>query len=238
MKEAVYQIILDQFEDWASKYDRACGRGCSACCTQNVTMTALEGEIILSYVREKGLESWLAEKLSQIPTYDRPLMTTNEFAHACLVGQDADPGDNGSLSTCPFLEETICKIYPARPFSCRCFISAVSCSSTRPARIPEHYLSASTAMMQLIEHLGQKQYWGNMLDVLLSLCDISLNNSIAEHLDDPTRIMQGRLRTHSARPLPGFLLTEEDERQLLPLLAAIFTSQIDGKSVEDILNGK
>ncbi len=93
-------------------------------------------------------------------------------------------------------------------------------------------------MMQLIEHLGQKEYWGNMQDVLLALCDISINREVAEKLDDSTRIMQARLRTHSARPLPGFLLSEEDERIIEPLLADIFAIRIDGKSIKDILNGK
>ena len=93
-------------------------------------------------------------------------------------------------------------------------------------------------MMQLIEHLGQKEYWGNMADVLLALCDIPINSKIAEKLVDPSRIMQARLRTHSARPLPGFLFTEEDEMKIRPLLQSIFTTEIGGKSIEDILNGK
>lgn len=93
-------------------------------------------------------------------------------------------------------------------------------------------------MMQLIEHLGQKEYWGNMADVLLALCDISINTKIAELIVDPSRIIQARLRTHSAKPLPGFLFTREDEMKIRPLLRAIFTAEIDGKSIEDILNGK
>lgn len=238
MKEAIYQTIIDRFEQWAGNYNRACARGCSPCCTQNVTITALEGGRILSYIRDKGQEAWLAEKLGQPLSHSRPHMTTNEFAHACLNGLEADPEEKDTLSACPFLEEDICRIYPARPFSCRCFISTVRCSVMQPAQIPEHYLSASTAMMQLMEHLGQKEYWGNMVDVLLALCDISTNTKIAEHLDDSSRIMQARLQTHSARPLPGFLFTREDEMKIRPLLEAIFTTEIDGKTVEDILNGK
>lgn len=238
MKEAIYQTIVDRFEQWAGEYDRACARGCSPCCTQNVTITALEGERILSYIRDKNLQTWLAEKLDQPLPHSRPRMTTNEFAQACLNGREADPEENDNLSACPFLEEDVCRIYPVRPFSCRCFISAVRCSTRQPARISEHYLSASTAITQLIEHLGQKEYWGNMADVLLALCDISINLKIAAQLVAPSRIIQARLRTHSARPLPGFLFTEEDEIKIRPLLAAIFATEIAGKTVEDILNGK
>ena len=93
-------------------------------------------------------------------------------------------------------------------------------------------------MMQLIEHMGQKEYWGNMLDVLLALCDMQINSRIAERLDNPARIMQARLRTHSARPLPGFLFTEEDVNVIGPLLADLFATRINGKSIEDFLNGK
>lgn len=238
MKEAIYQTIIDCFDTWAADVERACARGCSPCCTQNVTITALEGERILASIRDTGQESWLAARLGQPLSAPRPRMTTNAFAHACLTGRDVEPEEHAGLSACPFLEEDSCGFYPVRPFSCRCFISATRCSASRPAQVSERYLSACTAVMQLIEHLGQKEYWGNMTDVLLALCDISANHTIAERLDDPARIMQARLRTHSARPLPGFLLTEEDETQIRPLLQAIFRSEIDGRTVEDILNGK
>lgn len=238
MKEDIYQTIIDNFTTWAAEYDCACTKGCSPCCTENVTITALEGERILNFARASGMEKWLAEKLQLPQQVSRLVMTTNEFAHACLNGREADPTENGTLAPCPFLENNLCRIYPVRPFSCRCFISTVRCSATQPARIDEQYLAAATAMMQLIEHLGQKEYWGNMADVLLALCDISAHRSIAEQLGDPAHIMRGRLRTLTARPLPGFLFTEEDEKRIGPLMLAIFATQINGKSIEDILNGK
>ena len=42
----------------------------------------------------------------------------------------------------------------------------------------------------------------------------------------------------TARPLPGFLFTEAEERELRPLLQAIFTTRIGEVTVEDILNGR
>ena len=238
MKETVYLTIVDQFSNWAADFGCACVKGCSPCCTQNVTITALEGERILNFVMTHGMEGWLAEKLQEPQRADRPRMTTNEFAHACLTGREVDGGENGTIAPCPFLEDQVCRIYLVRPFACRCFISTVRCLRTQPARIAEHYLTAATAMMQLIEHLGQKEYWGNMTDVLPALCDISAYRPIAERLDDPTRIMQARLRTLTARPLPGFLFSEEEEERLRPLLRAIFNTPIDGRIVEDILNGR
>ena len=238
MKETIYLTIIDHFKNWAAGVDYACVKGCSPCCTQNVTITALEGERILNFVLTHGMERWLAKKLQEPQRADRPRLTTNEFAQACLTGREADDGENGTIAPCPFLEDDACRIYPVRPFACRCFISTIRCSALQPARIAAHYLTAATAMMQLIEHLGQKEYWGIMTDVLLALCDISVYRPIAEQLDDPARIMQGRLRTLTARPLPGFLFSEEEEERLGPLLRSIFSTHLDGRTVEDILNGK
>ncbi len=238
MKEKIYLTIIEQFSNWAADFSSACSKGCSPCCTQNVTITALEGERILNFVLTHGLERWLAEKLLEPQRADRPHLTTNEFAHACLTGREVDGGENGTIAPCPFLADDTCRIYPVRPFACRCFISTARCSAHQPARIAAHYLTAATAMMQLIEHLGQKEYWGIMTDVLLALCDISVYRPIAEQLAEPARIMQGRLRTLTARPLPGFLFSEEEEEQLGPLLRAIFATPLDGRTVEDILNGR
>ena len=238
MKEATYLTIIDEFDHWAEQYNRICTKGCSCCCTGNVTITALEGERILSFAVQNGMEQWLADRLRQPAQIGRPRMTTNEFAHACLSGREADPDTCEMLASCPFLADDICRIYPVRPFSCRCFISTSRCSPTHPALVDECYLTASTAMLQLIEHLGQKEYWGIMTDVLLSLLDISTYQGIATALADPARIMEGRLRTLTARPLPGFLFTEEEEQRLEPLLHAIFNSRIGSGSVEDVLNGR
>lgn len=238
MKEETYLTIVARFDQWAAQYRQACGKGCSCCCTENVTITALEGERILRYCMSHSLTSWLAEALRRPPRVDRPRMTTNEFAHACLSGRDVDPGSCELLTVCPFLAEGVCRIYPVRPFSCRCFISTSRCTPTRPAEIDACYLTASTAVLQLIEHLGQKQYWGIMSDVLSALLDISTFQHIAQAVNAPERIMQGRLRTLTARPLPGFLFTEEEQQLLQPLLQSIFSSPVGGATVEDILNGR
>lgn len=238
MKQAAYQTIITEFEQWGHQYGRVCSMGCSTCCTEHVTMTALEGERILAFVIDRGMEQWLADRLRNPARAERPRMTTNEFAHACINHREADPGANESLADCPLLEDDVCRIYPVRPFACRCFISTDRCSVTRPAQVDEHYLAASTAMLQLIEHLGQKEYWGTMVDVLLALLDISAYRPVAEALADPSRIMQGRLRTITARSLPGFLVTEAEESRLRPLLQAVFTTRIGDVTVEDILNGR
>ncbi len=237
MKLKVLHTIYETFAGWNHKLPAACGPACSCCCTQNVTITALEGEEILRFVLAEDLSRWFAGVLAQGRNHRPAQMTTNDFALACLEGRDTDPDLPHSPSPCPFLLQNLCRIYPVRPFGCRLFASTQRCSPARPAVVSDYYFEAATAVSQLVEHLGQKEYWGNMLDVLPALLDIRTFREIADHLP-PTISIQARLRTLTARPLPGFLLSEEHGEQVASLLEAIFRAEVDGKQVEDILNGK
>ncbi len=237
MKRQILFTIYDIFDQWNKDLDKACKRGCSSCCTQNVTITAVEGEAILRYILAEDMARWLAEKLSSPQNHRAPKMTTNDFAAACLKGRDVDHDTPHNASVCPFLEKNLCSIYPVRPFNCRLFISQKPCSAMHPALVADYYLEAATAVTQIIEHLGQKEYWGNMLDVLPALLDISEFKEIAENLNT-TQIIQARLRTLTAKPLPGFLISTEHEEIVSPLLRQIFDAEVEGKKVEDILNGK
>ena len=237
MKHQILHTIYDIFETWSGDLDAACRRKCSGCCSQNVTMTALEGEDILRYVLAEGMVDAFAGRIAAKKSHQPPPMTTNDFAGACLEGRDVDPGDQPNLAVCPFLEGDLCTIYPARPFGCRLFVSTKRCSASQPALVPDYYFEASTAVSQVIEHLGQKEYWGNMLDVLPALLDISEFKEIADQLNN-TSIIQARLATLTAKPLPGFLLSEENGPQVIPLMEKIFNTTVEGKRIEDILNGK
>lgn len=237
MKRQILFTLYDIFDQWNKSHKKACARGCSGCCTQNVTMTAVEGEAILRFIIAQDMVLWLAEKLASEPIHQAPTMTTNQFAAACLEGRDTAADFLHSAAVCPFLEKNLCSIYPVRPFSCRLFISQQTCSAMHPALVDDFYLEAATAVSQVIEHLGQKEYWGNMLDILPALLDISEFKEIAEHLST-TRIIQARMRTLTAQPLPGFLISEEHMATVSPLLQRIFDAEVDGKRVEDILNGK
>ena len=234
MKEKVLLGIYEEFEKWIDE-DLACKKGCAACCTQNVLITAVEGDHIHRFIREQGKMEWLAARLQEKAATKKPAMTTNAFAASCFKGEDVEPESYGSSEPCPFLEDNCCSIYEVRPFSCRCFASTETCSPNVPAVINDSYLSASTAVMQIIEHLGQGEYWGNMLDVLLSLCDLPENRKYVEFL--PASLSdQGRARIVKALPLPGFLLQEGDMKKVEPLLQAIFAHKVDEKNIEDILN--
>jgi len=237
MKDQILKTIYTIFSNWSSDKIKACHKGCAVCCTQNVTITALEGEIILRHILKMNMEQWFADRLQKNRMHRRPAMTTNDFARACLQKRDVNFEDLSPQASCPFLKANICQIYPARPFGCRMMISETTCTAGRSALVTDHYFSATTAVTQIVEHLGQKEYWGNMLDVLPALCDISEFKEIANHLST-TMIMQARMQTLTAKPLPGFLFTEEEEIIVSPLLKQIFNTEIEGKRIEDILNGK
>lgn len=237
MREQILQEIYKQFETWSKGKADACGVGCVSCCTQNVTVTATEAELIHKWILKEGKTEWLADKLASQRNSEKPKMTTNDFAKACLEGKEVDPGQADNLTPCPFLERGCCQIYEVRPYSCRAFISAKRCSSTQPAIMTEQYAAATTAVSQIIEHLGQKEYWGNLFDVLTAMTDISAYKESSAKLS-PEHIMECRMRTLTAKPLVGFLLTEEDMAEAEPILQAIFSAKIDNKTIEDILNGK
>jgi Fe-S-cluster containining protein len=236
LNEKVLLGIYEEFDKWVNE-DLACKKGCSTCCTQNVVITAVEGELIHRFVREHGKVEWFAAKFQQKAQTRRPELTTNGFAASCLQGEDVEPDSYGSSEPCPFLEEDCCGIYEVRPFSCRCFASTEICRPGVPALVGEHYLSASTAVMQIIEHLGQGEFMGNMLDVLLALCGISENRKYFELL--PASMSdQGLANVVKALPLPGFLLLEEEMEKVAPLLEAIFAREVGDRTIEDILNNQ
>ncbi len=235
IKEKILQAIYLRFENWNQDNQTACQEGCAACCTQNVTVTATEAELIHKYIAQKKKSSWLAKILAVPRNSQKPTMTTNEFAHACLNGEETDPGKADNFAPCLFLTNGCCQIYEVRPFSCRAFVSTTICGPGAPASATEQYLAATTAVSQIIEHLGQKEYWGHLFDVLTVMSENPLYQE-TNSLLTPSHSMNCRLQTLTARPLTGFLLTEEDIGVVEPLLLSIFTTKIDDRTIEEILN--
>lgn len=234
MKEEVLLGIYEEFEKWEEE-KKVCKKGCAACCTQNVLITAVEGDLIHRFIREQGRAEWFVDRVQQRGPSRKVVMTTNAFAASCLQGEDVGPESYGNGEPCPFLEDKCCMIYEVRPFSCRCFISGTLCGPGAPATVDDTYLSAATAVMQIIEHLGQGEYLGNMLDVLLALCDLPENRKYVELL--PASLSdQGRAHVTKALPLPGFLLLEEEMEKVGPLLEGIFSRRMGDRTIEAILN--
>jgi Fe-S-cluster containining protein len=168
--------IYDLYRKWAGEFDFACEKGCATCCTQSVTMTTLEGELIYAFIRNARPE--LLPVLNSLPENSRtPSTTTNRFALACLQGKDIDEENSfWNLSPCVFLKESCCSIYPVRSFMCRSFGSRVKCQDSGTAEIEPLFMTLNTVIMQCIEHLDQGRPWGNMNTILRLLAEVENNN--------------------------------------------------------------
>lgn len=236
MKRQILEIIYTTFEKWSKRFDLACERGCAVCCTQDVLVTEPEAALLLDFIIDEHGHRWLAEKLSGDRIY-RPLSrTTNEYAASCLAGEELIDTDERRGGICPFLDEEICTVYAARPFSCRCFASTRVCRRESNALLPRKYLSAATAVSQIVEHLGQFSVWGNMSDVLYLLAPPTVAGSTMDRGQASLEIAASSCLT--AQPLPGFLIEEDVADQVGSLLKMIFKSRVGEKTVEDILNNR
>ena len=239
-KRQVLEIIFSAFEAWSAPFERACEKGCATCCTQDVLMGKQEALLLLEYAVGEYGPQWLAEKLSTPRMYRPQCQTTNEYAAACLAGSESSTEEQERRGgRCPFLEQEVCTVYPARPFSCRCFASTRVCQRHASALLPAPYLSAATAVSQVIEHLGQSGPWGNMLDILTLLAPPSVTSAIGSNHRENQAIARSNCLT--ARPLPGFLIGEKEFDRVSRLLEQIFSSRLAGyagKTVEEILNNR
>ena len=98
---AIYKL----FDLWAQDFTFACKDGCSACCTQSVSMTTLEGELIFNFMRSDRPE--LLKKIRNLPDDCMTPLTTNEFAAACLDEKFfPEPEDTWNMTPCCFLEKS------------------------------------------------------------------------------------------------------------------------------------
>jgi Fe-S-cluster containining protein len=234
LKNLILQKIFDCFADWSSQFTLACEKGCALCCTQDVAITAVEGEWILEYMRTRSMQPWLEHLLKGRLPEPHLSQTTNQYAEACLNGIEMEIDSGRFDAICPFLQHDLCRIYPVRPFACRCFASTQICRKGASASLPPVYLSAAIAVSQIIEHLSQFDHWGNMLHVLY----LQVYGAPASGLKDSPDLEKARNGCLTARPLPGFLFSEREAEHVVPLIESIFTTVIDHRTIEDILNGR
>ncbi|MCF6186796.1 MAG: hypothetical protein L3J49_04875 [Desulfobulbaceae bacterium] len=199
-------------------------------------MTEAEGQLILNGLQEQAQLDWLSQRLQLKGPTGRPVMTTNEWARDCLEGREIRAQESDQiLAPCPFLDQNqSCSMYSLRPFSCRCFGSSVDCVRTGMAEQPDILMEVNTVTLQIIEHLGQGNCWGNMLDVLPMM--IRKNESRQENKN------RGELRPEKtgqylrqAKPLPGFLVMPDQQAEIQDYLTGLFAVQIDSSNLGTIL---
>jgi Fe-S-cluster containining protein len=225
-KKELLGVMYSVYSRWAVRFPLVCKKGCAACCTQSVTMTSLEGAAILDFIKSRGREKWLHEKLARAaPGKSGPEITTNQFAEACLTRREVDEEAFGSwdFAPCIFLEETLCSIYEARPFGCRSFASLVPCTADTAAEVAPIYLAVNTVFSQIIEHTDSDGgTWAAMTDMLLNLAGRQ-TGSRATHILE-------------ARPLPGFLLDPHEIYVVKHLLQQLYNESGRKRTFGDLID--
>jgi hypothetical protein len=212
--EQLYQI----YENFFGAQKMACGKGCSLCCTRNVTLTTLEGYYIVKHLGPVG-QAAVFHGLRKYAALERlrPKLTINAMAECCSQGLDApdEPSDPG-WGSCPALAGDLCPLYRARPFACRAMISRQSCHDTGYADMPDLVLTASNIILQTIEHIDAKGFSGNFTDVLLFLAESENRKAYAlGQLGTPG---EGLLAN---RPLTVLMVPPEHRKAIQPLIQAI-----------------
>ncbi|MBU0676055.1 MAG: YkgJ family cysteine cluster protein [Proteobacteria bacterium] len=201
--------VLDRIyvlhEETVADLKFACGPGCATCCTRSVTMTTLEGRVILHHLAEGG------RSLPPFPVDHHPLRpacTTNQLAKYYLAGKEP-PHEQESpwvFEPCPFLAAGLCSIYPVRPFACRSFGSLVRCDQGGCAEVPDWLIDLNIATSQIIEHYDAGGSWGNLVDIL-------------KFLSTPDRLSSDLLLKNQA--LAGFLLADSENETAHHFLHAV-----------------
>jgi len=171
-RKAILNKIYQIYDDFIKDYDLACRKGCSGCCTRNVTLTGLEAYGIIEYLKENNRAD-LLQRLKDDKDKKRfqPKISTNQMAD--LVARDEslpiEPEVDPVWSSCPFLENDICPIYEVRPFECRSFCSKEYCEEDGFADMDPFVMSVNNLFKQYIEHLDSFGVSGNFIDLLLYL---------------------------------------------------------------------
>lgn len=242
LKKDILTKIYETYERWLGDAEFACKKGCSSCCTQAVTMTALEGDLVYDYLEETGRSSaWLADHLlTDRPSEGKLHYTANGYARMFLEHKDdLENEDQPYDAVCPFLEDDACTIYPVRPFSCRSFASKQPCSLHGSAYLPANIVAINTVTMQIIEHLGQREYWGGMIDVMLVMAETRPDyRDIVQNGDAAKAVLSARTRVLKAEPLPGFLAMPDEEAVINAYIQNLLEAKIGNHTIEQVFNNQ
>jgi hypothetical protein len=169
---------LDRLREIYHLYDRhmaseasVCKEKCADCCTCNVTITALEADLLLASlppVEKNALYNRIIRYFPQKRFI--PKMTFNTFARWCMEDRNIPEEENDpAWGTCPLLADDLCIVYDARPFGCRALMSQHLCREKGHALIAPRVVTANNLFLQAIEHLDSQRFSGNLSDMLTRL---------------------------------------------------------------------
>ena len=231
----VLKQIYKIYDDFNDTLDVACKIYCSQCCTNDVIMTTLEGQLIIEYVLESEPFEWL-KKVEKGLSKKRflPQTTTNKIAELCRKGKELPREDHSCAEDiCPLLADDECPIYTVRPFGCRCLVSTHDCRPTGYASVDSFVLSANHLFLQFIEHVDANGFSGNLTDVLWFMA--SKDNRIGYETDtlkDAEIILKSKLISNL--PMKVLMVPPEHRIQIQPILDALNNIKIPPDKTNDM----
>ncbi|MCG8617744.1 MAG: YkgJ family cysteine cluster protein, partial [Desulfobacterales bacterium] len=218
--------VYDVFDRVMSDFPVACGEGCADCCTCNVTLTSLEAAYIFAGLDQAAMDD-LAHRVRAAGEGRRyrPVLTTNGFAKACLVGEPVSEEENDpAWGACPLLKDGRCTIYDVRPLGCRNMMSKVKCGDTGYADMPSFALTLNNLFLQYVEGLDTGGFSGNLTDMLALYLSAGEGRSIPVYLSleklqdsDKKRLFIGN------QPVPAWMVPPEHRDRAAPVLKELNT---------------
>ncbi|WP_299981785.1 YkgJ family cysteine cluster protein [Desulfobacula sp.] len=107
------QEMIEQLEASGQSPAVSCGSGCSFCCHSLIKVIPAEALLIESFIRHHFIDSDIQVLKKKI--YDYQILVDGKSLKKRVLIKDQTP--------CIFLKNSICRIYPVRPFICRAWNS-------------------------------------------------------------------------------------------------------------------
>lgn len=210
--------IYDIHDGFTLDAQAKCHKGCSACCTCNVTATTMEGLLIYDYLAGQGQVERLKNMIVMAPpSRFQPRVTINQMVALCAEGKDLPEEINDpSAGICALLDGDSCSLYPVRPFGCRAMLSSSDCRLGGEAQMPPFMLSVNNVIMQYIEAIDLPGGTGNLIDVLSVLSVDTLRHAYLAGKD-----LGGPLRFLFNRPFQVLMVPPEHRQSIGPLVQSL-----------------
>jgi Fe-S-cluster containining protein len=210
--EKIYKI----YDDFSAGLNLACKKGCSHCCTQNVTMTTLEGFKVVEGILGKERCGLFGRVKESGKAGFMPRITINEMAQICSEDKELPEEELTEGGQCPLLTDGECSVHEQRPFACRCFVSSLDCAESGSAVVDDFVVTVNNIFMQVIEHADSGRFSGNLSDVLQFL----------ESAENRENLMSGQIRNPPPgliknHPLKILMIPPEHREKAEPILDAL-----------------
>ncbi|MFC1515586.1 hypothetical protein ACFL7E_02375 [Thermodesulfobacteriota bacterium] len=223
IKLAVLKQIYRIYDDFSRNLSVACEIFCTQCCTNHVTMTTLEGYMIVEHLLSEERLLLLGKVETGLSdTRFQPKVTTNKLAELCMAGEDfQDAVVDYTGGRCPLLRNDECSIYTIRPFMCRCMISKQDCRDTGYADVDPFVISVNNLFLQTIEHVDSAGCSGNLSDVLLALGREDNRRSYKEN-----RMKDSGLELIPNQVIKVLMIPPEHRHRIEPILKTLMDIQV------------